>query len=213
MTARFVGRQLALAVLGRRFRHGYACVNFGTPLSMRAYVAEHGVDFRTLDDAGRRAPVAAVGATLMARIGRIVPVLPVPLVASVLLRDPARAMSELELKAEVQELMRRVEAAGAHVYVPRGDRDYAITVGLRMLTLRELRARARRGTLRREPGRAGAAALLRELDRPPRRNSSTLGAKRKRGHRPRLEFSEAPSTSYSLLPAKPRSESSAWKTL
>jgi glycerol-3-phosphate O-acyltransferase len=34
--------------------------------------------------------------------------------------------------------MRRVEAGGAHVYVPRADRDYALTVGLRMLTLRDL---------------------------------------------------------------------------
>lgn len=34
--------------------------------------------------------------------------------------------------------MDRIEAAGAHVYVPRSDRDYALTVGLRMLTLRHL---------------------------------------------------------------------------
>ena len=34
--------------------------------------------------------------------------------------------------------MARIEAGGAHVYVPRSDRDYAIDVGLRMLTLRHL---------------------------------------------------------------------------
>jgi glycerol-3-phosphate O-acyltransferase len=75
---------------------------------------------------------------LMARIGEVVPVLPVPLVATVLLRDEARAPSELELKSEVQALMDGVEAAGGHVYVPRTDRDYALTVGLRMLRLRHL---------------------------------------------------------------------------
>ena len=136
--ARFASRQSILAVTGRRYRHGYACVNFGTPVSMRAYVAGHGVDFRALDDAGRREPVAAVGKMLMARIGEVVPVLPVPLVATVLLRDGAGALSELELKASVQALMDGVEAAGGHVYVPRTDRDYALTVGLRMLTLRGL---------------------------------------------------------------------------
>jgi len=136
--AGFASRQSMLAVLGRRYRHGYACVNFGTPVSMRAHVAAAGVDFRALDDAGRRAPVAAVGKMLMARIGAVVPVLPVPLVATVLLRDPARALSELELKSAVQALMDGVEAAGGHVYVPRTDRDYALTVGLRMLTLRGL---------------------------------------------------------------------------
>jgi glycerol-3-phosphate O-acyltransferase len=38
----------------------------------------------------------------------------------------------------VQALMDGVEAAGGHVYVPRTDRDYALAVGLRMLTLRGL---------------------------------------------------------------------------
>jgi glycerol-3-phosphate O-acyltransferase len=82
--------------------------------------------------------VAQVGRDLMHAIGQIVPVLPVPLVATVFMRDPARALSELELKAEVLALIERVEACGAHVYVPRTDRDYALTVGLRMLTLRHL---------------------------------------------------------------------------
>ena len=74
----------------------------------------------------------------MARIGAVVPVLPVPLVASALLRDPTRGVSELELMAAVQAQMQSVEASGAHVYVPRTDRDYALTVGLRMLSLRGL---------------------------------------------------------------------------
>jgi hypothetical protein len=32
--------------------------------------------------------------------------------------------------------MRELEARGAHIYIPRHDQDYAIGVGLRMLTLR-----------------------------------------------------------------------------
>ena len=31
-----------------------------------------------------------------------------------------------------------MSAAGAYVYIPRADRDYAISVGLRVLTLRHL---------------------------------------------------------------------------
>jgi glycerol-3-phosphate O-acyltransferase len=34
--------------------------------------------------------------------------------------------------------MEELESRGAHVYIPRGDQDYAIDVGLRMLTLRHL---------------------------------------------------------------------------
>ena len=34
--------------------------------------------------------------------------------------------------------MRELEGAGAHIYIPRQDQDYAFDVGLRMLTLRRL---------------------------------------------------------------------------
>jgi glycerol-3-phosphate O-acyltransferase len=75
---------------------------------------------------------------MMRRLGDVIPAVPVALVATVLLRDPDRPLSELELKGEVFELSRRLEEKGAHVYIPRGDQDYAIAVGLRMLTLRRL---------------------------------------------------------------------------
>ena len=71
-------------------------------------------------------------------IGQVIPALPVALVACVLLRHPGRAFSELELKAEVFALIRRLEGRGAHVYIPRQDHDYMIGVGLRMLTLRHI---------------------------------------------------------------------------
>jgi glycerol-3-phosphate O-acyltransferase len=138
ITARYLGRQLLFTLIGRRYRYGYACVNFGRPVSMREHVQTLDIDFRNLDDATRRGAVAQVGARLMAQIGQIVPVLPVPLVATVLLREPQRALSEIELKAAVNALMERVEQGGGHVYLPRTDRDYAVTVGLRMLTLRHL---------------------------------------------------------------------------
>jgi glycerol-3-phosphate O-acyltransferase len=138
VTLAFVSRQFAYMLLGRWYRYGYACVNFGKPLSMRDYVMRSGIDFRSIADSERKEAVAQVGQLLMTEIGRIVPGLPVSLVATVLLRQPERALSELELKSSVSELIQRIEAIGAHVYVPRTDRDYAITVGLRMLVLRHL---------------------------------------------------------------------------
>jgi glycerol-3-phosphate O-acyltransferase len=136
--AAYLGRQLLLRVQGRSFRNGYACVNFGRPISMRAHARENGLDFPRLADAERRAAVQQLGGVLMQAIGQIVPVLPVPLVASVLLRNPQAALSELELKAEVNQLIASLEARAIPVYLPRADRDYAINVGLRMLLLRRL---------------------------------------------------------------------------
>ena len=137
-TLRFAWHNLALLLRSEWRRFGYACVNFGSPVSMRAYCAERGIDFQKLSGDARRAAIGALGEHLMGAVGRIVPVVPVPLIASVFAAEPERALSELELKAGVERLIERLEAAGAHVYIPRRDLDYALTVGLRMLTLRHV---------------------------------------------------------------------------
>ncbi|HYR36739.1 MAG TPA: 1-acyl-sn-glycerol-3-phosphate acyltransferase [Burkholderiales bacterium] len=137
-TWRFILQNLALVLKGGWRRFGYACVNFGAPLSMREYCRRRGVDFHRLTGEERRRAMTALGAELMQAVGRVVPVVPVALMATVFLRHPERALSELELKAEVAPLVAALEARGAHVYVPRGDFDYALTVGLRMLRLRRL---------------------------------------------------------------------------
>jgi len=137
-TLRFMGRNLWQMARSRWHRFGYACVNFGTPVSMRAYCAGRGVDFRRLGKDERFAAVEALGRELMDAVGQVIPVVPVPLVATVFARDPAATLDELEIKGRVHNLLSELEAAGAHVYVPRRDLDYAVTVGLRTLTLRHL---------------------------------------------------------------------------
>ena len=84
-------------------------------------------------------PGSGSSATISWRRSRpSIPVVPVPLVATAFVRDPDRPRTELELKAEVLALINDLARRGAHVYLPRKDQDYAITVGLRMLTLRHL---------------------------------------------------------------------------
>lgn len=137
-TLRFTLRNVGLMLRSRWHRFGYACVNFGSPLSMRRYLRERGLDLRTLSREERSAHLATLGAELMAEIGQVIPVLPVPLVATVLLRQPDVPLSELEIKFKAYELMEDFQASGAHVYIPRRDQDYAIVAGLRMLTQRHL---------------------------------------------------------------------------
>ena len=150
-TLAFLWRNLALLARGRWYRFGYACVGFGRPVSMRAWLAENDLDFRRLDRGERFARLEDLAGELMAEIGRAIPALPVALVATVLLERPDRAMSELEIKAAVLRLMQRIEDNGGRVYVPREDREYALEVGLRMLELRRLVERTGDGMLRPRP--------------------------------------------------------------
>jgi glycerol-3-phosphate O-acyltransferase len=136
--AKFVVRNFWLAARNRWHRFGYACVNFGSPVSLRAYLGRRGLDFRRLSREQHSARLEELAQDLMRSVAEVIPVVPVSLVATVFVREPDRAWSELELKGEVLRLMGELEDRGAHVYVPRRDQDYAVSVGLRMLTLRHL---------------------------------------------------------------------------
>lgn len=137
-TLGFIFHNLWLMVRGGWYRFGYAVANFGTPISMKEYIKLHNADFRSSDKENRIDKVKLLAHDLMHEVGRLIPVLPVSLIAYVFSNDPDKTFSEREIKARVQNLIAELESRGAHVYFPRRDRDYTIDVGVRMLTLRHL---------------------------------------------------------------------------
>ena len=178
-TLRFVGRNLRLLASNDWHRFGYACVNFGSPLSAKGWLKSRSLDLLAASREDRFAAVEALAQELMARISRIIPVLPVSLVSRVFAAAEERALSEIELKAEVLSHWRALESAGAQVYVPRGDQDYAVTFGLRMLLQRRL-VTVENGLFRAVPGelpllRYYANAIARPAG-PPQRTIPTSPA-------------------------------------
>lgn len=132
-TGVFSSVRFSATVLWRRLtrqyhRFGYACASFGVPLSLSAFLAQNRADDT----------VAALGAELTRRIGAVIPVLPVALVATVFRDAGERPMAMAEIMRACERLRARLEAAGAHCHVPRADFDYAVEVGMRMLVLRRI---------------------------------------------------------------------------
>ncbi|HLL26853.1 MAG TPA: 1-acyl-sn-glycerol-3-phosphate acyltransferase [Xanthobacteraceae bacterium] len=135
--ARYFLEHLWMTLRGHWHRFGYTCVSFGEPISLRAYLAERGgIDFRTMTPEARHAEIDRLGHKLMAAVGRVVPALPVSLVATAMVQAGAGALTLLEIKERVSVLIHQLEASGAYVHIPRADRDYAIDLGLRILTER-----------------------------------------------------------------------------
>src|SRR6478609_9126593 len=127
-----------MAMRGEWYRFGYTCVSLGEPVSLRKHVAEAGIDFRLLSPDARRAETEKLGNRLMQAVGRLIPALPVSLVSTAMLEAGNAPLSLLDIKQRVSVLIGGLERRGTYVYIPRADRDYAISVGLRMLTLRHL---------------------------------------------------------------------------
>jgi glycerol-3-phosphate O-acyltransferase len=134
---RFIGRNLFQMAMGRWYRFGYACANFGSPFSTRDWLKRRGIDLKALDRDTRGRVSMELMSDLMREVGLVIPVLPVSLVSHALLACDG-PISSLELKARVQALIDQLQARNAKVYIPRSDREYSIEVGLRMLTLRRL---------------------------------------------------------------------------
>jgi glycerol-3-phosphate O-acyltransferase len=102
------------------------------------YAKEHKLNFSRLQKEHRIQKVEMLAQDLMAAVGKVVPVVPVALIASIFLEDPDKSFSELELKTRVQLKIDSLKECCAVVYIPRGDHAYAIEVGLRMLILRHI---------------------------------------------------------------------------
>jgi glycerol-3-phosphate O-acyltransferase len=136
--AAFVGRNLRLMVLSRWYRFGYACVNIGSPVSMREYCRQRALDFTRLAVPERQRHVADLGRSLMDAVGRLVPVVPVPMIARVFAEEPDVRLSAVEVADRARGLAEMLRLSGAHVYIPRRDFEYAIAVGLRGLRLRHV---------------------------------------------------------------------------
>ncbi|WP_162841484.1 1-acyl-sn-glycerol-3-phosphate acyltransferase [Salaquimonas pukyongi] len=156
----FIGHLLKLRLQGKLYRYGHACVSFGKPLSLKAFAKENRLDFSNVTPPpvkagnGRPQPPGAVeklGNTLLEEIGTVIPVLPVALVATVMLENQDHQLGELELKSRVFDLMTELLDNGAHLHIPRHDRDYTLTTGIRMLTLRHLIIHTRQGLYRINP--------------------------------------------------------------
>jgi glycerol-3-phosphate O-acyltransferase len=128
-TSRFALRNLLTALRGRR-RLGRAAVRFGSPISAREFARSRNIDFRALDREARAGQVRTLAGDLMRAIGELVPVVPVPAVAHILIPD--EFVSEQEIESRVRRSISALEARGA--WVPAG----GVADALRILTLRGL---------------------------------------------------------------------------
>ncbi len=112
-------RQFWLWLTRRYHRFGYAAVNFGQPLSLRRFAAEHERSGKP-PLPGEGPPAAEVltdlttdlAADLLHRIGAAVPVLPVPLAAWLLLRHGAMRIETLE--HHMMEMQKQVTPVVVH---------------------------------------------------------------------------------------------------
>ena len=123
---RYFFNHLYQRLTGRFLRYGYAAVSFGAPVSLATFTSRGAGD-----------PTKVIGQDLMARIRAIMPVLPIPLVATCLLADD-RPLSRAELMEQVALQVGRMANAGAHVELFDGDIATEVENAVNHMLMRQL---------------------------------------------------------------------------
>lgn len=150
-TLGFIFKQLMLSRRDRWRRFGYASVNFGEPLSVQTWCRDHGIDFSRLEQETRFLEVSRLANTLMERIARVVPVLPVPLLTSVALEHRDSWESALALKTYAMEKIDRLREQGAPIRIAPGACEGVLSNALNTLCARKM-LEQHDGLLRAAPG-------------------------------------------------------------
>ena len=112
--ASYVGSNALRLFTGRLKRYGRAAVNFGTPVSLKAWLAS-APGVLELPKARRLPELERLAALLMERIGAIVPVTPVPLAAAAVLSFGQTVIPKEAVLERMEQLRDRLGAVNAKV--------------------------------------------------------------------------------------------------
>ena len=100
---------------GRLKRYGRVAVNFGTPLSLRAWLATAPANVLTLPKEQRLPQLERLAREMLTRIGAIIPVTPVPLAAAALLSFGQTVITKDALLERMDQLRDRLREVNGKV--------------------------------------------------------------------------------------------------
>ena len=113
--SRYIARNVGRLLTGRLKRYGRAAVNFGTPCSVRAWLATAPAGVLNWPKERRLPELEHLAREMLDRIGSIVPVTPVPLAAAALLSLGQTAVSLPALLERMDQLRDRLRDVNAKV--------------------------------------------------------------------------------------------------
>ena len=137
-TAGSLGHQLWLR-LNRRWKpFGHATLSVGAPVPLREWLENRGFDPPEVEREARFAEVRVLADHLMERIADIMPVLPVPLMATVIRGRGDEGVTKTEARAAAFEILETLAARPGEPDIPRDDWEPAVELGVQLLIQRRM---------------------------------------------------------------------------
>jgi glycerol-3-phosphate O-acyltransferase len=136
-TVRFATKILMLSRKKRLRRFGYASVNFGNPVSARAYCAQNNMEFIHLEQEARFEQIKKLARVLMTEVKEAIPITPVALMSEIVLANRNAWRSELELKAQALKRMEELKQRGAPIRISSNTTESVLSGALDIIEGRE----------------------------------------------------------------------------
>ena len=111
----YLASNTARLFTGRLKRYGRVAVNFGTPLSLRAWLQTQPADVLSRPKEARLIALEVLAREMMTRIGAIIPVTPVPLAAAALLSFGQTVVGKDAVLERMDQLRDRLEEVNGKV--------------------------------------------------------------------------------------------------
>jgi glycerol-3-phosphate O-acyltransferase len=136
-TATYIVRSIVLMILSRWRRYGYACVNFGAPLSVKDYCHENKVVFNRLGRAERFPQIEKLCRQLMGSVAGVIPVVPLSLTATVFLEAMEAELDIMEVEKRCNDLLNKLKKNGAPIIeTARSTRAHAMADAIDLMLMR-----------------------------------------------------------------------------
>ncbi len=133
----FIVRNLAQMMFSRWRRFGYACVNFGKPVSTKAYSQSQKIVFQDLPRNQRFKEIKKLCDTLMINISDVVPIVPVSLVSYIFLNNIDKEFTISDIENESKQILLKIKQNGAPVIeTAHSTRQQAILEAISLMLLR-----------------------------------------------------------------------------
>jgi glycerol-3-phosphate O-acyltransferase len=123
-------------VLLHRRSFGYACAQFGRPVSFRSWLEGHHIDWRKLDREQRFTWLNRFGDEMMATVQTLIPAPPVATLCWVMCRAPLRGLNQTALLARFKSAIARLQAQSAFVVLARASEQFALQQSIELTLLR-----------------------------------------------------------------------------
>lgn len=138
-TLSFIYHSIVRMILSRWKRYGYACVNFGTPVSVKEHCNRNDIDFKELIREERFIEIEKLSKKLLSEIGNVIPIVPIALVANVFVEKMEQAFTIFDIEEKVIKLLEFLQEQGAPVLdVPRSTQTRVIADSVDVLSIRNI---------------------------------------------------------------------------